>query len=468
MESPDRERAFQYDAFISYSHKDAELARQLQESLETRYRKLERKLKGSKRVLQICRDETDLTSAPSLWSAIEEKIRASRALIVLCSPHARSSRWVDREIRAFREAHGTTGPSIIQVVVAGEDPVEESAFPLALPRPGDVPLAIDLRRDKLASPFGFRRYLRQQGALRVLAPLLGQDYGRLSDRQGAYERRRRKWQIAAALALVLVIVAAALIARERWKRPPIVSRQITGATLQSLETDPVATLRRAIEAAEAAPTPEAEQALRSAVQGSAERRFFRHSAASWRLGSHLSQDGWRIALVQDGRASVWDLRSGRALPLETGRDEVVLDARLSADGRYAATLSRSGPIRVWETSTGRAVAMLQAPSLAEIRVAGQARHVLIESHPVGGDPVAYLWTWAENGPLRSLRDGAERVEGAGLSGDGERVITVWTRREWPASGTRRPAGGSRSSTTGQRAASPALSSWTRRAGVPSP
>ena len=97
---------FRYSAFISYSHRDERWARWLQTALET-YRvpsPLARTQSGaaSRRLSPVFRDRSDLPSATDLGAHIREALQDSANLIVICSPGASVSRWVNEEIRYFR------------------------------------------------------------------------------------------------------------------------------------------------------------------------------------------------------------------------------------------------------------------------------------------------------------------------------------------------------------------------------
>src|SRR6266700_3671429 len=88
-----------YDAFISYSHRaDRLTARLLQKGLEN----LDRRWFRPGR-LKIFRDETDLSLAPSLWGLIEQALDQSRFFILLASPKASNSKWVEREVKRWLE-----------------------------------------------------------------------------------------------------------------------------------------------------------------------------------------------------------------------------------------------------------------------------------------------------------------------------------------------------------------------------
>src|ERR1700761_8157038 len=93
-----------FAAFISYSHADAKTAKWLHGAIE-RYR-LPRGLEGlglkGAKLGRVFRDEEELASASELGDTLEAAIRASRTLIVICSPAAVRSKWVGREILTFK------------------------------------------------------------------------------------------------------------------------------------------------------------------------------------------------------------------------------------------------------------------------------------------------------------------------------------------------------------------------------
>jgi hypothetical protein len=119
-----------YSAFISYSHEDAAFVRRLHARLES-YR-LPRRLSaaaraGRSRLAPLFVDRAELSAAPSLTQSIRDAIAGSDALIVVCSPDAAASHWVDQEIRLFRELR-PSGP-ILTAICRGD---AADAFPGAL------------------------------------------------------------------------------------------------------------------------------------------------------------------------------------------------------------------------------------------------------------------------------------------------------------------------------------------------
>lgn len=99
---------YRYKAFISYSHQDEHWARWLQRALES-YR-VPKGLVGKQcdfgvvpaRLGPVFRDREDLSSAASLSESVRHELAAAESLVVICSPAAAQSRWVNEEISAFK------------------------------------------------------------------------------------------------------------------------------------------------------------------------------------------------------------------------------------------------------------------------------------------------------------------------------------------------------------------------------
>jgi hypothetical protein len=99
--------SFRYSAFLSYSHDDQRWAKWLQRALET-YR-VPSRLVGMqtaigllpRRLAPVCRDRSDMSSSPDLSANIKQALLASANLIVICSPSASTSRWVNEEISSI-------------------------------------------------------------------------------------------------------------------------------------------------------------------------------------------------------------------------------------------------------------------------------------------------------------------------------------------------------------------------------
>ena len=100
--------AFQYRAFISYSHKDKAWADWLHRTLET-YR-VPSRLVGRqtaagtvpRRLVPIFRDRDELPTASDLSQKVNEALAQSANLLVICSPRSAGSRWTNEEVLSFK------------------------------------------------------------------------------------------------------------------------------------------------------------------------------------------------------------------------------------------------------------------------------------------------------------------------------------------------------------------------------
>src|ERR1700728_4364474 len=91
-----------YDAFISYNYDaDGPFAPVVQHGLQHLAKPWNRR-----RAMEVFRDETSLTVSPGLWPSIRAALDASRGFVLLASPEAAESDWVDQEIRYWVSSRG--------------------------------------------------------------------------------------------------------------------------------------------------------------------------------------------------------------------------------------------------------------------------------------------------------------------------------------------------------------------------
>ena len=205
-----------YWAFISYSHKDTGIADWLHQKLET-YR-VPKPLVGTpsregevpSRIMPIFRDREELPTSSELGDNLQKSLQQSRYLIVICSPDAAQSRWVEEEVRAFKRWHGRD--HIIALIAHGvpnatdRGRAEEECFPQSIRfdvnaanAPVQVePIAADLR------PEGDGR---ERAFLKIVAGLLGVGFDDLYQREKRRQKRRQMMLAAAAIVAVAGIGA---------------------------------------------------------------------------------------------------------------------------------------------------------------------------------------------------------------------------------------------------------------------
>ncbi|MBT0958270.1 TIR domain-containing protein [Alphaproteobacteria bacterium KMM 3653] len=302
-----------YRAFISYSQKDKIWARRIQKSLESYRVPLGLAVEGlqKRRLGRFFRDDDELAGASSLGAALTGAIEESESLIVIASPNAAASKWVNEEIRTFKQTHG---PERVFAVIVGGRPFaseegapEEECFPLALRRvvdrdgtitdTKDEPLAPDVAKDSFA-----------RIRARVAAGLLGLDFDALWQRER--RRRRRNGALAAlgAGALAAGIGGAVVLLDQASDRAALQESRRLAEQAQGLldAAQPDEALRLIVQALpqdlsapERPVAPEAMAALTRAMAGNIE------LGVAARLGSGVEQiiaapQGALTARLRDG------------------------------------------------------------------------------------------------------------------------------------------------------------------------
>lgn len=113
-----------YKAFISYAHTDQKIARRLHHALE-RY-KVPKELDENQRLTSDSHhrlgsfflDRAELSAADDLSAAVQDALARSDYLIVICSPEAARSHWVNEEILTFKRLRGEA--NVRCCIAAGE------------------------------------------------------------------------------------------------------------------------------------------------------------------------------------------------------------------------------------------------------------------------------------------------------------------------------------------------------------
>ncbi|HJR83647.1 MAG TPA: toll/interleukin-1 receptor domain-containing protein [Sphingomicrobium sp.] len=218
-----------YPAFLSYSHRDQAVAEWLHHALETYH--VPSRMVGREtslgpippRLTPIFKDRDELSAAGSLGEAITAALGRASALIVVCSPAAATSPWVNEEVLAFKRLHGHA--RIFAVIVDGEPGAsripgreQEECFPpavrFAVGADGQLtdtaaePIAADLR------PGGDGRRLAK---LKLVAGLLGVGLDEIVQREAQRRARRLRYLVAASLAGMTVtsgLAVTAVMARD--------------------------------------------------------------------------------------------------------------------------------------------------------------------------------------------------------------------------------------------------------------
>jgi hypothetical protein len=360
-----------YDAFVSYSHAgDGELAPALQAGVERFAKPWYRA-----RALKVFRDETSLSADPGLWSAIELALSRSSWFVLMASPDAAASPWVNREIRWWLEHRSVK--RLLIVVTSGAlhwdegagdfDWTRSTALPAALrgafdeePRWVNCPWLESSERVSRANPD-----LQQ-----VVADLAAAIHGMAKDelvgvhvREHKRTRRLAGGAIAALVILLVSSIAAAVVAVAQRNTAVeqanlALSRQLAAVSGSQLSTNLDVAQLLAVRAYRTDPNPQTRSALMQAVTASP--NLVRYLPMGGEV-AELAGSGDRrtvVAGLDDGRVVRWDLAEPKPHTVLTLHAQIVSLA-VSRDG--AAVVASDGiDAMLWQR--GRPAFQIKVPS----------------------------------------------------------------------------------------------------------
>lgn len=222
-----------YRAFLSYSHADARQAQSLHRFIEGY--SIPKRLVGRetnqgiipKRLRPVFKDRDELPSASDLGSEINEALKSSEHLIVICSPASARSRWVNEEVLTFKRMGRAS--RILCIIMSGE--------PHATDMPGReaeecfceaLRFQVDdngILTRELAEPVAADARLggdgRHPARLKIVAGMLGLGFDDLRQRDMRQQHRRMvaiTTASIAGMALTLMLTWAAMVARDDAER----------------------------------------------------------------------------------------------------------------------------------------------------------------------------------------------------------------------------------------------------------
>jgi WD40 repeat protein len=441
-------RARQYEAFISYSHQaDSTLAAELQ-------RVLNRIARPSYKWWEwwpprVFRDQTNLAAASDLGAEIESALLGADNFVLLASPPAAASPWVDREVSTWcarkprdRLFIALTDGTLAWDDVRGDfDPAESNALPPSLTGVFDAePLWVDFTRVR-GEKASARNPEFMDNAATLAAAIRGTEKDALVGEDLRHRRRTRQLAVGAIATLALLTVLASLAAAFAFvqrnhanERARIAtSRQLAAEAVVALDVDPEQSLALAARAATTAPTTEALNALRRALRGS-------HLRSSITVGARVRDTEFdpsgRIvaAALEDGSVRTLELRTGRPVATYRLGGEPVRSVSFSRDGERLLGAGDAGAA-VWSTATDADGQPLATFNTRGSPLAGALSPDGKRVATGGIDGVVRLWR-AETGVLENeLVPAGERspVTAVAFSADGSQLVgasgtrtTVWS------------------------------------------
>ncbi|WP_067479985.1 TIR domain-containing protein [Actinomadura hibisca] len=417
-----------FDAFLSYARQDEAVCEELHRALARFVKPWYRT-----RALRIFRDRAVLPAGPGLRSSLHDHLRRSRALIVLASPAAARSRWVEEEIAFWRRERGRA--PVFVVVVAGRIGWDDALGDFARDRTDCLPEAAhglfaeeplwgDLRG---IAPERLRAEPRfVQAVADIAAPL----HGRPKDEMfGEEVRQRRRFRrvvtatVAALTVLAVAAVAAAVVAvrqRDTAERRAAIaeSREMAAHAADLFATDPHGGAALAARAVRRHATSEAVEALRQGLGLDHVRAVLRGDGAIGDVA--LSPDGRQMAYGDSrGQVYLWDVPGRTARRLAT-RPATVITLAFDAAGRRLAVGDGDG---------GAALVDLRTGAATELRGHDRRPVRIVEFAPggdrvltTGDDETGRLWDAATGRQLSRFADTASFMDAPHFSARGGLVL----------------------------------------------
>ena len=448
-----------YWAFISYSHHDSRWGLWLHRALET-YR-VPRRLIGianrdgkiPARISPIFIDREELPTSASLSGNIDQALQDSRYLIVVCSPHAALSTWVNEEIKRFKRGGGTD--RVLCLIVGGEPNASDKpelgefeCFPSAVrfnvTSSGTIgkhraePIAADVRKGADGA---------HRAKMKLVAGLLGVNFDDLMRR----ERQRQFVRYAAVAAAAVLILAAigtvwyrgqqATLEAERRQESRLAQLLYQKAVAADQQDDGrtaalygAAWLEHSLLAGEldgrfkSTPNDRLDLLRKKDFIGSLSTNVVsgrRLSEPRFSGALTSSPDGKRLSWAQaDGTIIVADAknpRSNRALDPGIGPVEALA---LSDNGLIAAG-SKGGVIALWQPRAKQWIALRrEGPAIRAVRFAPDARLLASAGDGSGIEIRDVSEATRASPPVRILGADQDHYHGLAFTSDGRRLGAV--------------------------------------------
>ena len=404
-----------YFAFISYKREDEKWAQWLQHELEHYRLPLNIRQANTdmpKEIRPVFKDTTDL-SAGILVEEIQQALEQSKFLIVICSPRASKSEWVGKEVQYFIDMG--RNKYIIPFIVGGKpsaDNAEEECYPLALRLLSDEKELLGVNINEAG---------REVAVVKTVARMFGLEFDSLWQRRERERRRKQRTMIGLAIAVTLCVMGIAAwiwykniqLEESNWRMMENQARAVAEKANQLIEAgDPFTAQLLALSVLpedtlhpERPYVVEAEAAFRRAVNYDYAMIEYPESK---KLFSDFSYDGKKIVSVSNrgpkdlllyefnvltgkkqvlcienkpklscasfssdgqfvavgfdtysGSIGVYDIETGHEIWYQKAHPGGVLSVDYSRDGKWVATTSYRGDIKIRDANTGRAVKELE-------------------------------------------------------------------------------------------------------------
>ena len=360
------EKNRQFDVFISYKHEDMAFAARIHKRL-SRY-KPPAGIVPHRRMLKVFRDESDMAGV-EYFASIDKALRGSAKLLVICSPSARGSEYINDEIHRFvsyRDAN-----NIIPVIIRGvpnneaaEKESDERAFPDALCETLEMPLAVDYR-DYDVQNVKLNRGRYKNEWFKLLANILDVKREEIEQR----EEKRFRQRLAIATALVSgVIIILSVLAAVAWiqKREAQHQRNIAISQLmlidgkESLNTRPDRSLLLSVAATRINPSSNARDLLMTSVlHKNRLERYLTTGGRPWVASTVSDHAGYVFSATKDSRLELHRTNDPASSHTVIGETAGVTAVALAPSNSIAAVGTLDGDVQIWDLAGAKQIHLLK-------------------------------------------------------------------------------------------------------------
>jgi WD40 repeat protein len=463
----------QYKGFLSYSHAaDDKLAPSVQSALHRVARPWYRL-----RSMSIFRDKTGMSATPSLWNAIEKALSNSEYFLLMASPAASVSPWVQKEIAWWLS--NRSGNKLLFLLTDGEltwntggiDWSRTTALPPQLRKLNlDEPLWVDLRWARTEEKLSFRHSRFRDAILDIASTLLDRSKESLDSEDVVVYKRNRFAAYSAALA-TLLFAGGAVVEAVRARQSATEAEHQRGIAIQNATE-----ARRSANIADtqrAAAQVSALEAKRQASLANREQEHARRqqliaeSKARESLGRQLAAESV-ASLSEDPERSIWlgifaidatlpfDHRVvppaedalHRALqsssvrfilhgdrPYSAFRKKAdiggLFQVSYCADGKRVGTVSIDRTVTIWDVASGSTLLTHKRGFALEVAFSPDCHRLVTADFSYS--PI--VWDLADDKPLFRLSGHSAHISKISFSADGQRILTAGedgTAKVWSA------------------------------------